>query len=337
MASVSQPLELSIVLAGGAAKGAFEAGVLKSVLARGHRIRRFVAASSGALNGVALAAGIRDRRPVAAVDELIELWRHHGSFGDVVHPSLRDLFRLDGLSDGSRLHAMMKAHVHPARGRERDPVSLVMVVGRLAGRIDASGREPMTTFEQPLAFDDADFDSHERLEHVFQAATASATFPALFAPVNLPALGPCIDGGVVNNTPLHYAVDAGQPPDAVLVVCALPAVVEPVAPGVGGSALFTRLVDALINERLYRDLRAAEQINAGLDALDRLGLTDETRAAVLAAIGWVDRRKVRFLPIRPDRELRGGPFDAFFDAELREEYVAAGVDVADRVLAREGL
>jgi NTE family protein len=310
---------------------------LQIIVERGHRIRRIVAASSGALNGVALAAGIRDGRAPSAMAELTELWRTQGGFRHVVHPTFRGLFHLDGLSDAKGLHQLLADNVRPATSLTRTAISLVMVVGRLEGRTDDSLGVPMTTFEQPITFADADFDSAESLETVFRAATASATFPALFAPVPLPGLGPCIDGGVVNNTPIHYAVDAEHPPDAVLIICALPAILPAVPDDLGGSALFTRLMDALINERLYRDLVTAEAINRGLGRLDALPLSNSERAAVLEAIGWVDRRSVRFVPIRPDQELAGSPFDAFFSEELRTEYLASGKAAAIRALAEAEL
>jgi len=44
------------------------------------------------------------------------------------------------------------------------------------------------------------------------AATASAGLPIVFAPVTVDGLGPCIDGGTVNNTPMKWGWTAASAP-----------------------------------------------------------------------------------------------------------------------------
>ena len=55
---------------------------------------------------------------------------------------------------------------------------------------------------------------------MFAAATASAGLPIVFAPVEVDGLGPCLDGGMVNNTPMKWALDSkvGAEVDAIVVV-----------------------------------------------------------------------------------------------------------------------
>src|SRR5438445_408799 len=72
-------------------------------------------------------------------------------------------------------------------------------------------------------------DARDGLERVFVAATASAAFPVLFAPVDVPGVGPCTDGGLVNNTPIlaAFGPDADERLDAILVITPTPTLFRP--------------------------------------------------------------------------------------------------------------
>jgi len=166
---------------------------------------------------------------------------------------------------------------------------------------------------------------------VFTAAVASAAFPLVFAPVQISGVGPCIDGGAVNNTPLKQALDGelGAELDAVVVISTsvehhteLPDDLNGFTPLVG------HIANMLTEERLYRDLRHAERVNtkiAGLDQLARDGkLTLQQLADVKQVLGWTRRRVVQLIPIRPRTMLPGNAFAGFFDADLRSEYLEAG-------------
>jgi predicted acylesterase/phospholipase RssA len=144
------------------------------------------------------------------------------------------------------------------------------------------------------------------LEQVFSAAVASAAFPIVFAPVEVDGIGPCVDGGVVNNTPIKWALDGqiGRELDAVVVIAtSVERRAEP--PGaLRGMGLVSHLADMLIEERLYRDLREAEQVNDALAKLHALarpgGLSVSQLAEVMAALDWTGRRVVEIIPIRPE-------------------------------------
>jgi predicted acylesterase/phospholipase RssA len=98
---LSRPRAIAVVLTGAATKGAFEAGVLDVLAERRLPVTRIVAASSGALNGVAYAAGVRACRERSAAKELVALWETRGGFCDVVRPSLRTILARRGLSDAT--------------------------------------------------------------------------------------------------------------------------------------------------------------------------------------------------------------------------------------------
>jgi NTE family protein len=333
---------IAVVLAGAVAKGAFEAGVIQALARTDVKIARIVGASSGALNGTVLASAVRARNLVAGAEVLAGLWRDRAEWHEVFHASLRDIVKLDGLSDQQRLLGLLRDHVPPSQPAEPDPVNLRLIVAALHGYPGEIGERPATTFEAICDFHGDDFGSRAGLDRVFSAAVASAAFPVMFAPVEVPGVGPCVDGGLVNNTPMKWALDGkiGTEIDAIVVISTS---VEhrTVPPGeLKALSLVGHLADMLIEERLYRDLREAEQTNASLGRLDQLvrqgALGAAQLDAVKDAIGWSKRRVVDIIPIRPTRELPGNAFAGFLNDEYRREYLDAGYLRALEVLGGRG-
>jgi len=170
---------------------------------------------------------------------------------------------------------------------------------------------------------------------VFRAAEASAAFPGVFVPVDLPGSNACVDGGTVNNTPIKEAI-AGGKINRVLVVTPYPLISAMPRARFNGLALMGRLADILINERLYRDLREAESVNETLRSLEALyrrrTLTQAQLKKVKRAIGREAARRIEIVQVRPRKELPGNPFSGFFSRKLRDEYVEAGRTAAERAL-----
>jgi hypothetical protein len=213
-------------------------------------------------------------------------------------------------------------------------IDLRIVVTPLRGAAGKIGNDPATTYETTFRFTGRHFESQEGLDQVFRAAAASSSFPGAFAPFDLgPDVGPCVDGGSVNNTPVKYALD-GASVDSIVVIGAT---VENAPAGsfdsLSGTDLAGHVADILINERLYRDLREAESVNTGLRNLDDLGLPPDTLVRVKTAIGWSLRRPISIVQVRPLAPLPGNSFSGFVSTSLREQYVALGEQRAREVLA----
>jgi NTE family protein len=343
-----KPKEIALVLAGAVAKGAFEAGVVDVIAKSGIRVRRIIASSSGALNGVVVAAGVRANELPRAAAVLLKVWTDEADFAHGLHLSLMSVFRGVGLSDQSNLRALLRKYIEPVTTPERAQVELRLVVAPLRGSLGRIGAMPATTFERALDFRDDDFDAADSLEQIFDGVVASAAFPGLFAPVPITVrardggddedLGPCLDGGVVNNIPIHWAVsgEAGRAIDAIFVVVPAAAVSRARPEVEHGLPLLAHLADMLVQERLYRDLRAAEQINSAIRFLDSLGLERELRQRIVAAFVREDARVLDVIPIRPEEDLRGGAFDGIFSTELRVEHIDAGRRAAEQLFRSRG-
>ena len=198
--------------------------------------------------------------------------------------------------------------------------------------------EPGTTYTRVLRFGGESFDRPERLAEVFTAATASAALPVLFTPVDLPGLGPCVDGGLVANTPIRYAFgdDGGASIDAILVVAATPVSAGPARRSYAGGELVAHVIDMLFSEWLVQDLRRSHAMNRRLEGLAALaarkGWSAEERGEILAALGWERRSAMPIVPVQPLLPLPGTLLSGLTGADLRRAYVAAGVERAGAVL-----
>ena len=324
----------AIVIGGAVAKGAFAAGALAELTRRLHAenvpIRRLVGTSSGALNATMLAAGARMGDAVGAATRLVDLWEEKANVWHVFEPDLSSWLHRRGASGTHRIVDLLRKEV-PIRGAApAHDVSLRIVVTPLAG-VGAS----RTTFEHVERFDGPGLDDPGARDRIFQAAAASAAFPFAFGPVTLADVGPCVDGGIVNNTPIGEAIDQDPRIDVVYVIAGDPpnmSITAKAAAALGGTDLVLRLVEMLIDERLTRDLAEARAVNAWVDALTRLeakgdlasGVRDEVVRGLYPKRNPRAFRRVDLVEIRPGEPLEGNSFEAFFRPGLRHRYVEAG-------------
>jgi NTE family protein len=330
----------ALILAGAVAKGAFEAGALAVLAARGVRFDRIVSSSAGSLNGLVFAAGTRVGRPVDVAESLVVLWSERARWSRVFDFDGAALFSRRGVSTGDKVRELLLEET----GRWLDdfsgtrvPIELRLVVTLLDGTVEPLGPGRATTFERVLRFRGEDLDSAATRPRVIEAALASAAFPLMFLPIDLgPGLGLAVDGGAVDNAPIREAI-SGSDIDRVYVVSTDPPEVPPVTRA-SGEALVSRLADILVGERLFRDMAEAYEVNRALAALAALVnggvLTGEQLDRVKGALRWSDRRPIEIVPIRPSRPLRGGAFSGFFSRETRLDYIRLGREAAEAALER---
>jgi NTE family protein len=328
----------ALILAGAVAKGAFGAGAVETLMEAGVAVRCIVGTSAGALNGVMMASGVRSGRPKEAAKELVQLWEDEARLHSVFDLSVPGIFGGRGIADDDKLLKLLRDHVKPASipADKRCPIDLRIVTTPLCGVPVQLAGLPARTYEKVLAFRDADLDTAQRLEQVFAAATASAAFPGAFVPKDLPEIGPCVDGGLVNNTPIADALRDSQV-ERVFVVTAAP-ILAGRDPSLRGLSLLSHLAEILIDERFYRDVRTAEEVNQQLANLRNLVASNKLSAAqldeVMGALDWRKRRTIEVIQIRPHEPLEGNAFLGFVSGELRRKYVEAGRAAASTALQR---
>ena len=327
----------AVIFAGGIARGAFGAGALSVLLERvpDLDVRRVVATSSGALNGAYFARAIRSGVARTAGVELEKLWIEEGTASHAFDLSVQSLATLTAISNNARLLDLLRENVKPSTAK--NPVELRMVVTSMEGDIVRENDWVATTFERVLRFTGETFDDCASLEPMFQAVTASAAFPVAYAPVEIDVDGHkvgCYDGGLVDNTPIGNALEDSDV-TRIFVLNPYPAVFEAHPTDRHGIGLATHLADIVVSERLYRDMRAAREVNRALAALEA-ALDPKSFDAAVTALGWSRMRPVDIIDIRPPLALEGGAFSAVFSRDLREAYVRAGADAARNVLAKTG-
>src|SRR5512141_953425 len=128
-----QRARVSVVLAGGVAKGAYEAGVLEVLAEANVEVVRLVATSAGALNAALYAWAVRTRNERAAAATLTELWRDDAKFTAVFRPSFKDIRHRDGFSGHDQVFKILRDHITPVAIVDPAPIELRLVVAPLAG------------------------------------------------------------------------------------------------------------------------------------------------------------------------------------------------------------
>ncbi len=325
----------ALVLAGGLARGAFEAGALETLIGAGLNVSHIIGCSAGALNATGLAAAVRVGRPLDGARLITRVWEEEANLRAFT-VDLRTLLRRRGVFSSAGVLRLLRRHVEPlvAGACELSPVRLDLVTTASAGVAGEIDGHPITTFEAVQTFDGRAFDSHAEREAIYRATAASAAVPVLFESVSIPGRGPCFDGGLMDDAPIRLAASAG----AGRVVVLLPYPAADSFPGDPplGLRLLMHLFEVVIHERLFRDLRDAARINRAiveLDTLVRHGELTATQAArVRHLFGW--RAELEIIVIRPERALPGSAFAGFLDRRLRCEYIDAGRRAAAAALAK---
>jgi NTE family protein len=331
----------ALILAGAVAKGAFEAGVLEvlsrhlsgdSNVSSGGHIRSVMGTSAGALNAALYAAGVRSGKETLAAQRMVDLWEEHGQASEAFTLSARGIVAGTGLATADRVFEILMNAMRELGAEAARPVDLRLVVAPLGGTLDPDSQA--TTFELPLHFEGTAFDTEEGRRSVCDAAVASAAFPLAYVPKEL-AVGPCVDGGIVNNTPVKHAIAGAGAAGISRVIVIVPH--PPVYQGSPGSFsdYIGHLLTIVVQERLYRDLRFAARVNQRLKTLaglvDKGVLTEGQAEEVRRALRW---QPLEIVTIRPEEPLPGDAFEAFWDKDLRREYVRMGREAAIKALPK---
>ena len=293
MRETVHPQRTAFVLAGGAARGAYEVGVMQHVIedvARelGHDIRLDVlcGTSIGALNVCGLAAFAHLGR--AGVGKLVDIWTRL-RLGELVRSDTRGILNM-----GARLLGRTRRpDAVPAReGGLLDPAGLEELIERSvpferiqhnldAGLLDAvtvstthvsSGRTVVHVHRREAALPTWSHDPTTVARAAVitaQHALASAAIPILFRAVKLEGDWHC-DGGLRQNVPLSPARRLGA--GRVLVVNPRYISTTPLDDG-GAEDLFPgplfvlgKTLNALLLDRIDNDLARLETINRILEA-----------------------------------------------------------------------
>lgn len=269
----------AVVLAGGGARGAYEAGVLSVLLpaleAQGMRADVFVGTSAGAINAVGFAS-FHHKGAVGASEEALDIWRDVHARAVFRGPLHTALGRLTGsgpphagaLLDTTPLTGTLTSVVdwdalHANIGAGGD--NRLTAVGVVA--TSSSTRHSTVFLEGAPGLDCPEPDRNRAIVYVPTAldarhVVASSAIPVLFPAVEIErpeaAAGWYFDGGVRLNTPIKPALALGA--KRVVVVATAPpdppvgvahTATSP-APGIAAAA--AQLLYAMLDDRMVEDL-----------------------------------------------------------------------------------
>lgn len=342
----TQPVR-ALILGGGGARGAYEAGVAAALAERLH-FDVVCGTSIGAINGFVVAQGMAGRlealwreaaeRNVAPyrpeVAGVMRLWSElhamaQGSLRDRMHdaialceglPGLRGLSQLHGLLgflDSTQMRALVREH---ARLESLSSALLLAVTNLTNARGNTFAYFPSDFPDTKRAAAVMARDDVEPIidENYVDAICASAALPAAFEPVTATCKNSrrhtFIDGAFTNNTPLRPAVDAGS--TEIIVIS----------------------VDPLVSPQVERKVRhigdvimLALEANASQMLQLDLALLQLTNDDVDRGTHRPGARRITLHQIRPDAPLPIDPLD-FAEPGVIAELVAQGRRDAERSL-----
>ncbi len=263
-------MTIAMVLSGGGARGAFEAGVIEAFEEAGIVPEILTGTSAGAINATAMAIGMPAR-------QLSEMWLGlrskdvyrvrvdlpralrplrlvSSTLTNLLDPPSLAIKLLEAIGwtwllDTQPLHELLREtlgseEVTIQPGRTLTVVAVEAVTGRLVRFTNTPPADRTDTRYSQVAM---------TVDHVL----ASAAIPVLFKPVNIEG-GVYWDGGLGANTPLGAAL--GHRPDVCFVV-ATGAVDRTAAAPRSLSESISLLVDDLLRSSLVKDMEHAERIN----------------------------------------------------------------------------
>jgi NTE family protein len=278
---------VAVVLPGGGARGAFEAGALSILLpaleARGERISIVCGTSVGAINA-ALLSSVADRPAAEQAEAFLSRWRTMRK-GDVIARlvgpgtplvALRALgellelpgVRLGGLMDPRPLRRSLERWIDWGAVHDNVRSGAIEAVCVVATSLDGGG--PVGFVEaRGRALPTSDEIRYVRVALAGEHVRASAAIPLLFPPVRVTkpraAAGDYVDGGTRMNAPLAPAIALGA--DRVLVIGFEPLAPASVAPLPRSAAphladVAANVLDGLLVDQVAADVRRMLAINS---------------------------------------------------------------------------
>lgn len=332
-------VRVALVLAGGGARGAYEAGALSVLLplleARGQRPRILIGTSAGALNTGFLAANAH--LPASElIPDALEIWKSI-RWPEVARRLISggSLLRISGYAGevlgvpGARLDSLLDPA--PLRVTLRDRVDFDQIERNVqAGRLEAAGVVATSALSSRSVVFHSGLGSppEDRLrgidyvktplaeEHVLASAAIPAIFPAVHVPRPRAARGWYFDGGTRLNTPIKPALEFGA--ERVVVIA-----LNSLAPGPAQLAGAERpdalegagqILLGLLGDQLTADVQTLVTIN-GLTRVTRV-LRGKKRRVPYIVIAPQERDAIGAVALRVLRKHYSGPLQAIRSPDI---------------------
>lgn len=260
--------KISLALQGGGAHGAFTWGVLDRLLEDGRLdIRAITATSAGAMNAVALAAGMQENGPEGARALLKHLWsevaRSSAPVSSLAPPTWPAAFAAYNPLAAFTPFSLANALTSFASPYDLNPFDfnpLRTVLDRVIC-FDAVRASDIDLFIAATNVETGRVKIFRDEEITLDAALASACLPQTFKAVEIEGV-PYWDGGYMGNPALFPLIYSGAPNDVLLVL--LNPLTRPGTPRTA-AAIQDRLNEISFNSALFGELRAIAFVQRLLD------------------------------------------------------------------------
>jgi NTE family protein len=282
-------MKTAIVLSGGGAKGAFQAGVVAALAQKGVSFDCVSGVSVGSLNGAMIA---QDR-----LDDMIHVWQtvHESdvfSKYSLARVAVRVLKGIDSIYDNSPLKDLLHQYVDIERVQKWFSMGFVSLYD---GQYYYGTKDLFSSNDDFIA-----------------AIHASATMPVYWTPTEVNMGGrkilQTVDGGVRNVTPLADVI--AQLPDHIYVVsCDSGQIDCEVSDNV--VKIFMRTLDILLSEIVDNDVDRLQDINMMVQQAGEKGIVLKNR-------NGKELKHFEYTYIKPPRDL-GSPLD-FSASNLKEKF-----------------
>ncbi len=329
---------VGVVLSGGGAKGAYEAGALQAIVKKAGNIQVMTGSSIGAINAAIFACEYQRSGDMVKAAELVrKTWLE---LDDVFEISILRIigqailsqiytgspFNFPSLVDNSKIKAKLRELIPPAmKISDIDCLDLAINATSLS-----SGKTVSFTRDNDA--------------YLLEAVLASSAIPLILASQFIKE-DYYVDGGVFNNTPLRDALAAGA--SEIIVVELKPISTALYMETIRDSADFTgvykigtRLVELIMDKIMYEDLKQAKRINEIIDIIFALQAAGEHKLVrrLKESIGYEKgdkiKRRVNFYEIAPSKRLDPPGTMGFADKEAIEAVMELGERDAKRQLAK---
>lgn len=324
--------KVAVVLSGGGAKGAYEAGTLASIVQEA-KIHVLTGSSIGAVNAAVFAWEYEKTGDLnRAAQRLQEAWLELEELFEISLWKILGSILLSQLQTGSPLNFPSVADPRQIEAKIRDYLPAGVRLSDLS-RIELAINATCLTTGQSVSFTNRhDLDLGE-------AVLASSAIPLLLPPRKIGGRY-YVDGGVFNNTPLRDAILAQATDIIVVELKPQKKHSQEETEFSGVYQVGARLLELIGDKLMYEDMKKAKRINEVLEvisALEEAGNSPALVESLKKSIGYEQngrvKRQVRIYEIFPSRSLEPPGTLGFHHKEAILEIMRLGAEDAKRQLA----
>ncbi|NLJ80710.1 MAG: hypothetical protein GX335_06785 [Firmicutes bacterium] len=331
--------KIGIVLSGGGAKGAYEAGVLGSLAKKIESIQVMTGASIGAINAAIFAWNYEQTGDLTQAAAAVQaIWLELGNLFTISYLRIILSALISLIKTGSPLHFPSLAGKARIKSKLKGLIPQDLKISDLT-RIELIINATSLTAGETVSF------SRENDSYLLDAVLASSSIPLVFAAQNIKG-GYYVDGGVFNNTPLRDAILA-QATD-IFVVELKPKskdlYLSTICDQLEYDSVYrvgSRLTELILDKIMYEDLKNARKINEIIEVIQVLRKSGKERLLIRKlekSIGFRKngqiKRRVNFYEIAPSQRLDPPGTFGFGDKKAIREIMLLGAEDGEKQLAQ---